>query len=166
MKPYTIIIIIILALVTIYQIYLRYNIRHNNSDGGYVTISELPELIKALNASKTNGSFFVLLIPNTAESDGYNANLQYSIEDNEIGIDWVLIAKSNINNKDKFEEIIKNKGLNCKHLSGNNVDYIRATGNKNMEEIGKSLLQEMFSVTAETKFQLIITGMTWRNKSY
>jgi len=154
--------LLILSIVLIF-VFSKKNIsqRASETDGGLVTLQDLPNLVDALKTSGKNGSFFVLLIPGTAEDDGYDANLQFSIDNNEVGIDWVLIAKSNIKMKDNFMEISTNAGLSCKSNSGNNVVFLRATGNKDLARIGQDIIHKMFPDKIESKMKLIITGMKW-----
>jgi hypothetical protein len=136
--------------------------RRPKTDGGFVRTGDFPALIAALKASGKNGSFWVVLIPGTESTDGSAANLQFSIEDNELGMDWVLIAQSNLELKHRFLALASVEGLKPREVERNGVKYIRVTGDRDWSNIGKTILEQMFKQDQLTKMQLIITGFQWK----
>jgi hypothetical protein len=135
--------------------------RSGNTDGGFVTLQQLPILVDRIAATGKNGAFWVLLIPSTARADGFDANLQVSMERNGLGMDWVLLAQRNVEDRAKFEEIVRTQGLEARELVGNKVHYLRAEGSDHLAERCKAVLQEMYGVTDSTQMRLIITDFTW-----
>jgi hypothetical protein len=135
-----------------------------DTDGGFITLKEFPELVDSLKKSNKNESFFVVLIPKTAEDDGFDANFQFSIDKGELGIDWVLLAKRNIKDKELFNDVAKKSGLICMELQANGVEYIRAKGNGDLAAIGQQIIKNIYSIDEDVKMQLIITGMDWEKK--
>lgn len=136
--------------------------RRSETDGEFVGSGDFPALIAALKASGRNGSFWVVLVPGTEKEDGFAANLQFSIEDNELGMDWVLMAKSNVGLKERFRALASLEGLKLRDVEQNGVKYIRATGDKDWPNIGKKILEQMFKQDQLTKMQLIFTGFQWK----
>jgi len=143
--------------------YVRPPDRRSETDGGFVGTGDFPALIAALKASGKNGSFWVVLIPGTEKTDGSPANLQFSIEDNHLGMDWVLIARSNLDLKDRFLALASVEGLEPKEIKRNGVKYIRVTGDRDWSNIGKRILEQMFKQDQLTGMQLIITGFQWKS---
>lgn len=111
--------------------------------------------------TRGNGSFWVVLVPETAENNGYSANLQVSIANNTISLDWVLIAERNIKDKSKFLSIVTKHGLEAKALSGNGVNYLRVEDSKDFPGLSKDILERIYGVNESTRMNLIITGFTW-----
>ena len=136
--------------------------RRADTDGGFVGCSDFPALIAALKDSGRNGSFWVVLIPGTEKVDGLAANLQFSIEDDELGMDWVLIAQSNLELKGRFLRLASFEGLKPQEVEQNGVKYVRATGDKDWPNIGKKILEQMFDQDKLTKMPLIVTGFQWK----
>jgi hypothetical protein len=132
------------------------------TDGGFVSTKDFPALIRALQETGKEDSFWVVLVPGTHGADGYAANLQFSIEANELGMDWVLLAESNRHLRDEFLAFCANEGLSVRELQSNGVKYVRATGANTWPEIGEKLLMQMFGPNRTTSMQLIITGFEWR----
>jgi hypothetical protein len=136
-----------------------------DTDGGFVTIADFPALVKAIKQTGNNGSFWVVLIPGTAENDGYAANLQYSIENGVLGLDWVLIAKRNIREKENFVRIIEEAGYHADLKEGNGIKYLRVVGPTDITALGQAVLKRLFGTTSSQKLQLIITDFKWQKKA-
>lgn len=130
--------------------------------GGFVTTQDFPALTSALQASGSSGAFWVVLIPGTARADGYTANLQYSIEDGVFGMDWVLIAERNIEDKERFLEYVRGAGASVQEKTGNGVRYLRATGGFELVRVGQELLERVYGVKPGAKLQLIVAGFKWQ----
>jgi uncharacterized membrane protein YiaA len=136
----------------------------SETDGGFVTIDDFPELVAAIQKTGQNGAFWVVLVPRTAGNDELAANLQYSIEDGALGLDWVLIAQRNMREKNKFLQVIKDAGSHADLKEGNGVQYLRVVDNKNLAEIGQAVLKQLFGTTSSQKLKLIITDFKWKKK--
>lgn len=131
------------------------------TDGGFVTMGDVPVLLHALKSTGTDGSFWVLLVPHTAFGDGLSANLQFSIQNGTLGLDWVLIAKRNIKDKDKFENMIKRSGYEYTKHEMNQVRYLRVTHVANFAKVARSILNKLYGVKPNEYLRLIITGFKW-----
>ena len=136
----------------------------SETDGGFVTIDNFSELVAAIQKTGQNGAFWVVLVPKTAHNDGLAANLQYSIEDGTLGLDWVLIAQRNLQDKEKFLQVIKAAGSHADLKEGNGVQYLRVVDNKNIVELGQVVLKQLYGVNSSQKLQLIITDFQWKKK--
>ena len=134
-----------------------------DSDGGFVTIREFPALVSALQTSGRSGAFWVVLIPGTARADGCTANLQYSLEDGVLGVDWVLLANRNLEDKDQFLQCFRGAGAHVEEKQGRNgVRYLRATGPFDLVRVGQAFLTAVYGVKVEDPLELIIMGFDWR----
>ena len=101
-------------------------------------------------------------MPGTAKADGYAANLQYSFEDGVVGLDWVLIAQRNIEDKERFLEFVRQAGSTTAEKEGSGVRYLRATGATDITALGQDFLRHVYGVEPDDKLQLIIDGFQWR----
>lgn len=135
------------------------------TDGGFVSTTDFRALIKALQETGTDGSRWVVLVPGTHGADGYTANLQFSIEANELGMDWVLLAESNRHLRYEFLAFCTSEGLSVRELQRDGVRYLRATGTQSWPEIGERLLLRMFEPDQTASMQLLIAGFEWRTTS-
>ena len=156
--------IIIIVLLIVGGVILLWRLMAN-SDGGVVTLQDFPALVSALETTGAPGSFWVVLIPGTARDDGDSANLQYSIEDGVVGLDWVLLAKRNVEDQHRFAEMARLAGATTEEKKGKDVRYLRATGAPDLATLGQAILQGLYGVNAEDRFELIVSGFAWRQKS-
>ena len=135
--------------------------RSENSDGGTATLQDLQRLVERIATTGKNGAFWVLLIPDTARSDGFAANLQVSMESGALGLDWVLLAERNVEDRAKFVSVVAAQGLEPKQLVGNGVHYLRFEGSDHIADLCATVLQSMYGVTDSTQMQLITTDFAW-----
>jgi hypothetical protein len=133
----------------------------SDTDGGFVTLQDVPILERSLRSTGKDGSFFVLLVPGTAKNDGYAANLQFSIERNKVGLDWVLIAERNIEDEQKFMREVREDNSTLTKEMMNDVRYLRVTDSKNLIRLATSVLTDIYGVKPDEKMQLIVTGFEW-----
>jgi hypothetical protein len=131
-------------------------------DGGFVSTADFPALIRALRETGTEESFWLVRIPGTHGADGYAANLRFSIEANEVGMDWLLLAETNRHLRDEFVAFCGNEGLAVRAAQRNGVNYVRATGANTWPEIGEKLLLQLFGADRTASMQLVVGGFEWR----
>lgn len=132
------------------------------TDGGFVTTKEFPALFSALQSTGSNGAFWVVLVPGTERDDGYTANLQYSVEDGIAGLDWVLLAKRNSEDQEKFLTVVRKKGAMAVEKEMNDVRYLRVTDAKDLVGLGREVLVQLYGVKSGDQLQLIITDFKWQ----
>jgi hypothetical protein len=131
------------------------------TDGGAVTLKQFPALVERIATTGKNGAFWVVLIPDTARADGFAANFQISMESGRLGMDWVLLAQRNVEDRSKFEDFVRSQGFQAKELVGNDVHYLRVEDGDRLADMSSALLRSMYGVSDTTKMQLIITDFTW-----
>ena len=133
----------------------------NETDGGFVTVADFPRLVDRVAKTGKDGAFWVVLVPATARSDGFAANLQVSIERGVVGMDWVLIAQRNIEDRSKFVRLVTARKLRPKELNGNGVRYLRVETSEDLAALCAEVLKTTYGVTDATRMRLIITGFSW-----
>ena len=126
-----------------------------------MTLKQFPALVDRIATTGKNGAFWVVLVPNTARADGFTANFQISMEGERLGMDWVLLAQRNVEDRTKFEDFVRSQGLQVRELVGNDVHYLRVEGADRLADTSGALLRSMYGVTDETEMQLIITDFSW-----
>ena len=151
---------LILVLVAVAWVVIQL-VRDNNGHGGWVTLADFPALVSALKASPSADAFWVVLVPGTARSDGCPANLQYSVEDGVAGIEWVLLADRNLEDRQLFETAITRAGGVVEERFRNEVPWLRAVELQDSIKVGQAFLQAAYNVTPETKLELINSGFRW-----
>ena len=124
-----------------------------------VSLEDIPSVYEALKTTGQDGSFAVFMPPKL-ESDEDCLNIQFSIENGSIGLDWVLISPVNIRDKSKFVELLDTKRIPYRELEMNNVSYLRIEDGRSAE-MCQSILEEMYGVSGRIGIELIVEGFEW-----
>jgi hypothetical protein len=131
-----------------------------------VTWQDIPSVLATLAAQPAQGHFAVFLF----DADGMPAppgdslNVQVSIDAGVMGIDWLLIAKPNVDTQSRFREFFGGKGLPVISRESNGVEYLRVEGER-IGELVQEFLREEFGVTSDQRMDLIAEGFTWSSYS-
>jgi len=155
-------VIIIIVVILIHSFRAFANNWKLETDGGFVTVENISKLAQALKETGEDGSFWVILVPGTSKSDGFDANLQFSLQKGSLGIDWVLLAKRNIQDSKKFIKIAESHNLSISKIEENGVEYLRAEGPVNLSDVATNILNEMYGIDSTIEMPLIITGFEWK----
>ena len=73
-----------------------------------VKVADVPAIFEKLRAAGKDGSFAALAFTPPGEPEA--VNIQFSIEDGRIGLDWVLIGPLNIRDKKRFAQFAEKLG--------------------------------------------------------
>jgi hypothetical protein len=127
-----------------------------------VRLREIPGVFAALASTRKNGNFAVFLfgVAGQPPAPMDALNLQFSIEDDHIGIDWVLLARPNVESQSRFVEFFERKGRSVLRREGNQVSYLRVEGER-LPELVHEFLTAEFKVVADQKMSLIAEGFVW-----
>jgi len=127
-----------------------------------VTLDEITYVYKKLSKEGTNGSFAVFMpqIPREGETDVLN--IQFSIESNKIGLDWVLISAVNLSEKEVLLAAVKSMNYEVQTLETNDVEYLRVEGNR-IPDICKQLIANLYGFKGDQRLDLIVEGFEWSN---
>ena len=128
-----------------------------------MTAADIPAVLSSLRATGSDGSFVVFLVPGTAMLDGYDANIQFSIESSVLGFDWVLRAQRNKTDRSQVSALATEFGLTCKEGSKNNVSYLRCTGKSDYSGLAKELISNFYKLSAGQGFSVIYESFSWPN---
>jgi hypothetical protein len=126
-----------------------------------VTARDIPEVISQLQRSGKNGHFAVLMFVPPGSSDGEAANLQYSIEQGAVGLDWVLLGPRNIADQKRISEFASKAGYRLDEHERNRVRYLRLTGS-GISDLGAKIIRELYQIGPDTKLEMITEGFQWQ----
>lgn len=128
-----------------------------------VSLADIPRVYEALKATGQDGSFAAFMPPKL-KSDEDCLNIQFSVENGSVGLDWVLISPVNIRDKNKFIELLDAKRIPYREHEMNNVSYVRIEDGRSAK-VCQSVLEEMYGVSGRIGIELIIEGFEWSASS-
>lgn len=156
---------VVIAIAAVAVVWLLIQIiRANVGQSRTLTLNDFPALMAALKAAPAKDAFWVVLVPGTAREDGGLANLQYSVEDGAVGLDWVLNAKRNVEDRRLFEAFVAHRGGTIERRSGNGMEWLRAKGVTHLVQAGQDFLKSAYEVTPETQLGLELGGFKWKRR--
>jgi hypothetical protein len=127
-----------------------------------VELSDIPRVYELLVETLADGRFAVFLFGRNGEPPAPvdALNIQFSIEGERPGLDWVLLAPENVSARERVAEFLENEGAIAEERRMNGVSYLRVEGG-DLESLCRSVLVEVFGVTDEQQMILIAEGFTW-----
>lgn len=121
--------------------------------------NDIPKIISQLQAAAMDGSFAVIMFVPANSTDDEPVNLQYSIDDGVVGMDWVLAGPRNIADKAKVMELATKLGYRLEECCLAER-YLRMTGN-GISELGSRIIQDLYKIDADKKLDLVVEGFEW-----
>jgi hypothetical protein len=95
---------------------------------------------------------------------GDAVNLQYSVEQGAVGLDWVLLGKTNIADKEKVSAFASQQGHPMTERVMNHVHYLRTEG-RDLDKLGVSVIVDYYGIPRDAKLDLITEGFEWPQKT-
>ncbi len=125
-----------------------------------VRLSQIPSVFEQLKSTGSDASFAVI-IPSASRTETDEAlNIQFSIENDRIGLDWVLLSPVNIRDKEKFEACARRNGFRVDEVEMNDVRYLR-TEERGADRLCQIVLKELYGLTDEDTLDLIVESFEW-----
>lgn len=154
-------VVFILIVTTLVIAFLLFP-RRNGSSTSSATIEEIPAIVSHLARLK-DGSFAVFMFKSPLSTDGDAVNLQYSVEQGAVGLDWVLLGKTNKADKEQISAFAARMGHPMTERVMNNVHYLRAEGG-DLDMLGSNIISQFYGIPHEEKLDLITEGFDWLSK--
>ena len=132
-----------------------------------VSVDQLPSVIAKLYglAAGKHGTWVMFFFtPPGTSSQQEEVNLQYSVENGVVGLDWVLLGERNIADGDKVGSFIREKGFVLLTAQENKVRYLRVEGN-GIQQLGVSIVTELYGLASSAPLRFYTEGFAWSDNS-
>jgi hypothetical protein len=130
-----------------------------------VTINDIDHIYKQLKAKGKNSSCAIFAFFPQVRDKSNHIEIQYCIENNVVGLDWVFLGEVKERDKDLFIDYIENHNQNIKSLEMNNVKYLRVTG-ENIPELLVGFLTDIYALKPIHKFELVASQFDVQGLNY
>ena len=84
--------------------------------------------------------------------------LQYSVNNEILGLDWVLLGERNAADAEEITTLAQTKGHCVKHLTENDVNFLRIEDG-DIASLGLEILSDFYGVSRKAQLGLIINGI-------
>jgi hypothetical protein len=121
-----------------------------------VSVSQLPTVFDQLKANHKDASWaaFAFCPPGEPDSEQTAVNLQYSVENGKIGLDWILLMPRNKADKDKIVAFIQDRHHMLLEREGNGVRYLRVEDG-DLVQLGMQILEEFYHIPSDGEINMI-----------
>jgi hypothetical protein len=128
-----------------------------------VSVSQIPSVFDQLKAAHKDASWAVFVFCPAGEpaSDQTVVNLQYSVANGAIGLDWVLLSPRNIADKDKIAAFIKERHYTVSERELNGVRFLRVEDG-GLVQLGMQIVGEFYHLQNDSQMEFNKDGFEWR----
>jgi hypothetical protein len=131
------------------------------ADSPVCTVQQIPEVFGRLQQEGKDGSFAVFMFQGPNTSTPNNAiNVQFSIEDGHIGLDWCLIGAINIRDEEKVARFIADLGYSARAKEENKVKYLRVDQG-DMPQLCQKIITQLYAQPSTRKLDMVVEGFSW-----
>ena len=141
------------------------SIKNQAAEQYSVRLSDVPEVFQQLKQRGTDGSFAVFMFSDHGKSGNENiVNLQFSVENGKIGLDWVLLAPANIRDERRVNDFLMARKAPPQRLSANEVTYLRAESG-DLVLICQDIMREIYGMKNNDDIEFLPSGFEWKPSS-
>ncbi len=122
-----------------------------------INSNQISQAIEQLRLNGENASWIVFIFNTAIQSTSSGdqcINLQYSVANGVVGMDWVLLGERNRADQRKITKFIRDRQHKVRKLSLNNVSYLRVEEG-DLIELGLSIVKEFYQIPNEADITLL-----------
>lgn len=131
-----------------------------------VKATDIPEVVEQLRAKGGDASYAVLMFctPYALEGEDPIINLQYSVDGNVLGLDWVLLGARNIEDKERIAAFITRAGHAVTEQEVNGVRFLRVEEG-DIADLGSRIVTEYYQIERTAEIDLLVDGFEYVQRS-
>lgn len=127
-----------------------------------IQLDDLPTIVEAMSQGSAKVRYAGLTFTTPDRPSAEDAvNLNLSFENGAVGFDWVLLARRNIRDQDKFRGFALAQGIEPSARSLNGVSYLRVETGE-VAPFTASIVTEMYQRPPDERLELVYEGFDWR----
>jgi hypothetical protein len=126
-----------------------------------VTVADIPHVLDKVSTASRRPAFgeFVFTTPDRqARKDA--VHLRLSVENGQPGVDWVLVAPRNIEDKDAFIAFARRRGYSLAEHRTNGVSYLRIE-NGDLADVCAEVVTKLYFRPRSEPMELKVEGFEW-----
>ncbi len=144
--------LVVLALLAIW----RFRSMPKPGQEDQVALDQIDAICESLHRTGSDGSFAVFMPASSAGAP----DIQLSIQQGRVGLDWVLENAANIRGQQAFENLLDSADALYEEREMNGIRYVR-TEDSRVSELCRRVLEEIFEVDAGGPLELIVESFEW-----
>ena len=126
-----------------------------------VTVADLPRILSRVSTASKTPAFAELVFTTPDRPDQRDAvHLRVSVEGGHLGLDWVLLARRNIDDKTSFVGFLTRRGYSFSERAANGVPYIRVE-NDDLTKLCTDIVVRLYAHPRSEPIGLVAEGFEW-----
>jgi len=135
-------------------------LRWGKDDSPAIAFAQLPDVVRQLATTGKDGSFACFLLGQRDEDPRQDVWLQFSIEENRLGLDWELDQPGNIAEKDRIIAFAEARGHAINERQKRKWRYLRVE-DATVIELGVQIATELYHVDRGDRIQTFLYEFVW-----
>ena len=141
---------------------LAWFVRSRVAEQYEVHIADVPKIFEQLREQGSDGSFAVFIFTDHGRvGEEHGINLQFSIENGTVGLDWVLLAPVNVRDEQRVFDFLKARRARPRKLTENGVTYLRAEEG-DLVQLCQHIMSGLYGIKANEPVDLLPEGFSWK----
>ncbi len=126
-----------------------------------VTVADLPNVLTELARASGTPAFAELVFTTPDRPNQRDAvHLRLSLENGHLGVDWVLLARRNIEDKASFVGFVSRRGYSFSERTTNGISYLRAEDG-DLIQLCTDVVTKLYARPRSEPMGLIVEGFEW-----
>lgn len=124
--------------------------------------TQIPYIVRQLVRKGTDASWIVFMFETSvasAETGDRILNLQYSVEGEVVGLDWVLLGERNMADESDIARLGEAYKYRVLEREVNGVPFLRVE-NGNICELGQRIVKDVYRIADDTPIGLLVDGFS------
>ena len=130
-----------------------------------IPASQIPDVVKQWDAKAGEADFAVLMFKSPYALAGEDpwVNLQYSVQDGDLGIDWVLLGSRNIEDRRRISEFMSKAGYLVMIRETNDVLFLRVEDG-DVAALGLSIVTDCYQIDSKAEIRVLVNSPTYQSE--
>jgi hypothetical protein len=165
--PVIIKVTIILLVITVaaFIVYLRRAKRiAEETPRETATLNDIPAIVSSLAKHGEDERWVMFVLPQSGNSDEDCITVQFSVDQGEVGFDWLLDNGLGHAHRSKFEELARRRGWPVTECDSDGFHYLRVQGLTPLEigQVGKEVLTALYNIYPNQQLEIEQDAEDWR----
>ena len=124
--------------------------------------SQISVVIEYLRRKGKDTAWVVFMFnrPNiSTKTDDQGLNLQYSIQNNTVGLDWLMLGTRNVTDKVRIAKFITSRSHTVVEMELNDVYYLRVQDG-GISGLGLNIIEEFYRMPRDADIGVLVSGFS------
>ncbi len=124
------------------------------------TLDDIDSIYNVISEIDQDGAFVVFMPNEPRDGEKDVLNIQFSIENGKVGLDWVLISPINVLEKNRFIQVCQSRSTQVQEREENGCGFLRVEGG-DLVALCKEAITALYPGLQGKSLDLVVEGFEW-----